>query len=90
MIREAVSAAPPVLAAPDPVAVRRSNDPGSAKTVRYDLLMQQWQGEEWMRPDSPYQILPVTPKELQRGRAFSRRGIGSCGGTRFGRIRAAP
>ena len=66
MIREAVSAAPPVLAAPDPVAVRRSNDPGSAKTVRYDLLMQQWQGEEWMRPDSAYQILPMTPKELQR------------------------
>ena len=70
MIREAVSAAPPVLAAPDPIPVCRSNDPGPAKTVRYDLLMQQWQGEEWMRPDSPYQILPVTPKELQKGQGL--------------------
>ena len=67
MIREAVSAAPPVLAAPDPIAVCRSNDPGRlTKTVRYDLLMQQWRGGEWMRPDSPYQILPMTPKEIQR------------------------
>ena len=66
MIREAVSAAPPVLAAPDPIAVRRSNDPGFAKTVRYDLSMQPWQGGEWMRPDRPHAILPMTPKDAQR------------------------
>ena len=49
---------------------RRSNDPGLTKTVRYDLLMQQWWGKEWMRPDSPYKILPMTPKELQRAEAL--------------------
>ena len=49
---------------------RRSNDPGLTKTVRYDLLMQQWWGKEWMRPDSPYKILPMTSEELQRAEAL--------------------
>ena len=65
MIREAVSAAPPVLAVPDPLAVCRSNDPGLAKMVRHDLSMQPRQREEWMWPDSPHEILPMTSKEIQ-------------------------